>query len=159
MGREQGKTDAETILEKMVRIKRLNMFSLFTDTLSQSEFMLLRLTQYLEQKETPPSTAMLGAQLGISKPAVSQMVNSLEDKGFIQRYISKNDRRLSFVTVTEQGENELKHIYNGMNRVGAEVLAQMGRNDLQTLLTLLDKLYQAVAAYKEKEADLPGKTE
>lgn len=153
MERKPGKTDAETILEKMVRIKRLNMFSLFTDTLSQSEFMLLRLTQYLEREGTPPSTAMLGAQLGISKPAVSQMVNSLEDKGLVRRYMSKNDRRLSFIAVTEQGEGELQGIYQGMNRVGADVLARMGSDDLQTLLSLLDKLYQIISSYKEKETE------
>jgi len=50
----------------------------------------------------------LSSHLFITKPAVSQMLNSLEKKGYISREIDKNDRRKRAVMLTAAGQEILE---------------------------------------------------
>ncbi len=65
---------------------------------------------YILSKNKEVSIRHISDELKISHSAASQMVSSLQEKGFIKSVISKKDARHKAVTFTAKGEKLLKKI-------------------------------------------------
>lgn len=64
--------------------------------------------------------------LGISVPAVSKSVNSLERKGFISRIENNSDRRVTYIKMTEKGYEHLRQGCNITERIKERVEKDIG---------------------------------
>lgn len=82
----------------------------------------------------------LGEKLGMSRPAVSQMLNSLEDKGFIERMQSRRDHRAVFVRLSEQGRGRFDAVMRGLAHNLDHVFDQLGREKFEQLIRLVNDL-------------------
>lgn len=78
--------------------------------------------------------------LHISKPAVSQILNTLESKGYIVRTIDPKDRRKISVKVTPEGAEELNQALKCYEDALDEVIMKFGEEDTKRLILLLTKL-------------------
>jgi DNA-binding MarR family transcriptional regulator len=96
-------------------------------------------------EEAVVTISTLSEYLAISKPAVSQMVNVLEDRGYVERITTKNDRRIVYVRLTEAGELSLEKALQHLMKVLDEIFGKMGEKDTIKLLELLDKLCSIMA--------------
>lgn len=138
------KTNAEQISQMMQKIHKLKHLKKMPGELPRSEFMILKTIQGMSAEEEV-TISSLSEHLEITKPAVSQIINSLEDKGFVERITTKIDRRLVYVRLTENGQAFLEKNYRafiaGMNMV----FARMGEKDTGELLRLITKLYEIIA--------------
>lgn len=143
------KTNVEKIFEAMHRLKKISFTEEMIGNLSHSEFGMMNLIKHNTEEGKGVKISTLGNLLRISNPAVSQMINVLENKGFVERITTKSDRRIVYVRLTKDGEvcleEALQSCYKGAN----EILGRMGEEDIQTLLRLLDKLYTIVEEYKK----------
>lgn len=90
----------------------------------------------------------------ITKPAVSQIINVIEEKGFVERVTTKQDRRVVRVRMTEAGEAAVKASCAIASRKLDKVLEKMGHEDADAFLKLLDKFSMAVSSYSESEDDV-----
>jgi len=62
-------------------------------------------------KRTPLSSGELAKELKLSASNTSKVIKSVEDKGFIERYMGQKDRRKMYFSLTESGKvkvNSLK---------------------------------------------------
>lgn len=75
-----------------------------------------------------------------TKPAVSQMLNSLEKKGYVHREIDKNDRRRIVVTLTEAGSRALGRGLSYMDDRMERTISRFGEDDTRRLIELLNRL-------------------
>ncbi|HHZ06691.1 MAG TPA: MarR family transcriptional regulator [Clostridiales bacterium] len=77
--------------------------------------------------------------LSLSKPAITQNINKLEDKGLVQRVTLRSDRRATYVQFTNKGkllfEKEKRNIDDKM----AEFVRRMGDEDTIKFIELLNK--------------------
>lgn len=89
----------------------------------------------------------------ITKPAVSQIINVLEDKGYVERVTTKKDRRIVRVSLTEEGERAVKASCEIASRKLNKVLDRMGQEDADAFLELLDKFSTIVSNYHEDEEE------
>lgn len=64
--------------------------------------------------------------LGISVPAVSKSVNSLERKGFISRIENNSDRRVTYIKMTEKGYEHLRQGCDITERIKERVEKDIG---------------------------------
>lgn len=92
-------------------------------------------------------------RLHISKPAVSQILNSLERKGCIVRRIDPADRRKITVALAPKGYELLKTSEATYNRVLAEVVGRLGTENVRQLVQLLDQLAEVVDELKQQEPE------
>jgi DNA-binding MarR family transcriptional regulator len=108
--------------------------------ISHSEFFMLKV---ICKHSTPLGLSMsnLSELLKISKPAVSQMVNSLEDKGYVERFMPKSDRRLVLVRLTEAGQQGLDREMQVFTDRLVQTFAKLGEEDTEELFRLLTRLY------------------
>jgi DNA-binding MarR family transcriptional regulator len=61
-----------------------------------------------------PTMSQLAADLGITKQQLTKLVNSLEEKGFVTRHHSRENRRLVYLNITPLGLTVLNQLKEDM---------------------------------------------
>lgn len=80
--------------------------------------------------------------LSISKAAVSQMLGSLEKKGFINRDIDRNNRRNLIVTLTPEGHRILECQYSQFNNKIEKIIDRLGEDDVNQMITIVNHMIE-----------------
>lgn len=97
----------------------------------------------------------IGKRLHMSKPALTQAINRLEDKGLVERVLCKNDRRATFVAFTEEGDRIFKKEKLRVDSFMDSIVERMGEGDVEQLIFLLNKFKRVASEigkeYLEKE--------
>jgi DNA-binding MarR family transcriptional regulator len=87
--------------------------------------------------------------------ATTRMLDRLEEKGFIQRARSAQDRRVVNLELTPEGNRTAQHIPAVLCKVQNELLQDFSQEDFDTLKALLRRMLgsaKALAAAKEPRA-------
>ncbi|NCB42645.1 MAG: MarR family transcriptional regulator [Clostridia bacterium] len=145
--------NAEKIYQIMSKFHKIRVNSKMCGEIPHSEAMMLKMIKRKGSLEEGVTISDLSAHSQITKAGVSQMINALEDKGFVERFRSKNDRRLVYVRITEAGDKSLKKALQQFLGDLERIFAKMGEEDTKDLLRLLYKLYGIVAEYSQKEIE------
>ena len=90
------------------------------------------------------SVSEMQSKLHITKSAISQMMNSLEKKGYIEREIDKADRRKIVATLTPRGEDILKEAKRNVDQRLEETISRFGKENTKQLIILLNQLSDIV---------------
>jgi DNA-binding MarR family transcriptional regulator len=77
----------------------------------------------------------------MSKPAVSQMLNTLENKKLIERVMAKSDRRVVYVKLTESGIEQLEKTHKQFQTWLDQIIEELGAEDTAELARLVNKLH------------------
>jgi DNA-binding MarR family transcriptional regulator len=95
-------------------------------------------------------TSLLADHLMISNPGVSQMLNVLETKGYVERSTNKNDRRVVYVKLTEYGRELLGKELGSITEILSNIFDKMGEEDVFKLIELINKFYVIAKEYVKK---------
>lgn len=74
-----------------------------------------------------------------SPQATSKCLNLLEQKGYISRFLNKNDKRRMEVSLTKNGKNNFELIKNKMCFFMKDVISGFDEGEYKTLVNLLNK--------------------
>ena len=116
------------------------------DGLNASERGVFRaMTQIIAEK---PGTELFGlselnSYLNFTRPNLSQTINKLEDKGYVERVVLKDDRRVTYIRLTENG---LKTVTDGFNDLFSrleKISKILGEEDTEKLIDLVLRLCDA----------------
>jgi DNA-binding MarR family transcriptional regulator len=80
----------------------------------------------------------LAAFLGVTGPSITAILNTLEEKGFIERKLSKTDRRISEISFTEEGSKLISIISNEFYKSVIQLVDELGEQDSKEFLRLLN---------------------
>ena len=136
--------NAVKVYEIMEKFRRNMIGKKIASDIPRSEFALLKLVQTSRTKGEDVTISYISDHLEISRSAVSQMINHLEEKGYIERISTKNDRRLVYVRLTKGGEGFIAERYQKFLQSMTKIFNRMGEKDTEELLRLLEKLYDIV---------------
>lgn len=90
--------------------------------------------------------------MGISKPAATQAVDRLVDRGMVRRVNDENDRRTVYIQITEKGETGFKIELDRNLGIIDKVIDNMGEKDAREFIRLFTKFKQSMDdAVKESE--------
>ncbi len=112
--------------------------------ISRSEFVMLQMIFSEGDGKNGLRITDLAAHLQISSPAVSRMIKGLADKGFVVRKRDKEDRRITYVSLTGQGEKKRTECMEQMYELGERSIKIMGEKDMRELIRLSMKLIHSV---------------
>ena len=110
------------------------------DGLNASERgVFIAMTQIIAEK---PGTELFGlselnSYLNFTRPNLSQTINKLEDKGYVERVVLKDDRRVTYIRLTENG---LKTVTDGFNDLFSrleKISKILGEEDTEKLIDLV----------------------
>ena len=62
----------------------------------------------------------------MSMPAVSQILNSLEEKGLIERKMDRNDRRVVYASLTPKGNQLLEDVMSCFSKFMDRIVDGLG---------------------------------
>lgn len=117
--------------------------------LSNSKVQILRL---LTQRSRQTST-QIARFLGVSKPAVSQIVDSMVHDKLVTRRGAKEDRREVILELTKLGKDQAKAIRKAQRQVARNMVRNAGGRSVSTWINMLSDMASGLAkadkAYEE----------
>lgn len=102
--------------------------------------------RYISENGPCPSSALSKAFF-VEKSAVTAIINRLEQKGYIQRMRSEEDRRVIFLQLTEEGRRFHQECWEKINNLLMKIISQLNKEDIESFM----KLYQKLAGLLEQE--------
>ncbi|HVZ64907.1 MAG TPA: MarR family transcriptional regulator [Lacunisphaera sp.] len=104
----------------------------------------------------PRTPAELADAAGVTRATMTGLVDTLERDGYVTREPDPADRRMMSVRLTAKGDKFLQDFLPGHFKVTASVMSSLSEVERRTLVGLLVKVQQNVAALKvarEEPAD------
>lgn len=147
------------LLFSYVKIRK-NIHNLLLDTeLTRAEYyvlLYLREQSILRNDVTMDPTvkaADISELLGISRPAVTKLLNALEKKEFIKRYISAVDKRSSAIELTASGLSAYQKANTNIYLISDKLAIDLGMEETKKFVQLLEKIsgiYETLLNEKNK---------
>lgn len=86
----------------------------------------------------------------ISMPAISQAINTLEEKGLVERKPGKDDRRVVCVHITKAGKKYLKDCYGQFMGYVTRIVDQLGEDDAHEFVRILNKMLDIITEMQKE---------
>jgi DNA-binding MarR family transcriptional regulator len=134
-----------TMLKKMEGVTLTKVKSHFNN----SEMRLLSEVIMADKDGKRIISTQLAYRLGVTRSAVSQMVNKLEARGIVKRVPDEVDRKIAYIELTEEAfayYNEEKTVC--CEYIG-ELITKLGKEKVDELLALSDEFVSAVAEVRK----------
>lgn len=134
------------ILSSMEKLSRIKSEGVITG-MTPSEFSVLCCAEQFPRKHggTAASVADIAALMGVSVPAVSRTLRSLQGRGWIERTIDEDDRRSVRVSITPAGRENLldnmSRVVGSLNRI----LSVFTEDEMRDVARLYSKFASATA--------------
>lgn len=131
----------EQYMRAIIRFRKFGIILPHTSDLNTTELVVMRgLEGNCPYSENNISISEVQDGLHITKSAISQMMNSLEKKGFIERKIDTEDRRKIVVTLTQAGKDILKETKESANYNLNEIISNLGDENTKQFIDLLNQV-------------------
>ena len=132
----------------MHQFRKLTVASILPD-ISQAEFAAMN--EIMDKGEDGKITiSELACKSKVHSSAISRTLHCLEEKGYIERSIDKNDRRNICVELTEEGKRVTTEARQIMCDYVKAVVEHLENRELERLIAYMNKIYSV--AEKEIEA-------
>ncbi len=95
----------------------------------------------------------LAERVGVSKQAISQLVDDLERAGVVERVDDPDDARARRVVFTAQGKAGLFEGLEVLWKLEAELAAKVGREKMKALAKTLESILAVLASSPKPEVD------
>ena len=138
---------AEKLLGTMAGIRK----SPFNKNARELSFGEMGLLNCLSRQAEGITAGNLSRMIGIGAGGVTNLLNSLEKKGYVQRTMSPEDRRRVMVSISQTGRALVAAKQKEVLSLTGEMLRRLGREDTEELLRLVEKTV-AVSAQMAREA-------
>ena len=112
-----------------------------------SEMSALNIIIYHEGNITPLAIA---ERLGVSKPMTAAHLQSLEEKGYIYREASPEDKRSFFVRPTEAGRELAREFETKQREYMKKVEEKMGEGEFDELVRLLESAHRILHGMRDE---------
>ncbi|MDF2661054.1 MAG: hypothetical protein K0Q94_3845 [Paenibacillus sp.] len=158
---EREKSQGKRLIEVMAQIRRVSSKHQFEDIIPQREFHVLEIinsrmrcnrSEEQEHSAAPGiKVSELSEILHITMPSVSQMINGLEQKGYVKRVTTKNDRRVVYITLDSEGEAALAKAKKAFLSFTDEIVGRLGHEETEQLISLCTRLYEIIGDIRSRQ--------
>jgi DNA-binding MarR family transcriptional regulator len=100
----------------------------------------------------PHRITELATTEGITQPAVTQLVNRLEQRGWVERRTDERDGRVVLVAITDAGRAALERVRTEYRALLHEEMGTLDDDDIETLaaaVDILDRLIDRIGGARE----------
>ena len=133
--------DYSAFLRSLQTINSMRL-SLLIEGVTPAEFSLLYCAAESAQ---PVSVAQAAKQLGVSMPAVSRALKTLEGAQLIGRRTDEADRRSVLIELTDEGRELVKRNLSRITSAADRIIGRFSDEELSTMVRLQEKLAQGVS--------------
>ena len=122
---------------------------------ARSDTRSLSMAEYVLMKKVADTTSLteIKEYLSISKAAVSQMLSSLEKRGYLTREIDQVNRRNLIVSLTPAGQMILRKENSEADARFSKIIAEIGETDTLEFIRLITKMNDALKGSTENQEE------
>lgn len=102
--------------------------------------------------EHPIVAKRVSEVIGLDKATVSRSINRLEKEGYLCLSTDENDRRATFVELSEKGVNLHNQVIDIALDREQEMLKPLTKDEIEQFILILNKLNQNIAAMNEESS-------
>jgi DNA-binding MarR family transcriptional regulator len=102
--------------------------------------------------QRPQRITELAAAEGVTQPAITRLVDRLQERGWVQRAADPNDGRVVIVHLTPAGADALGALRAEYRALVHEEMAALPDADVETLARAIDVLDSLIARLQERDA-------
>ena len=116
--------------------------------LSHGQFMLLVfISSYYEthKNEDPLKISVIARRTEKAAPSITQKVDELEALGLAERFADPRDRRVTYVKLTEKGNEQYLSASKMIDSVFERVANELGHDKMDNFLNLQTAFFDALA--------------
>ena len=106
--------------------------------LTKAEFYLMNMLY----DGKPANVTVLANRLRVSKTTVSKLIRCVEDKGYVQRITDSNDRRVTYIQLSERGKTLTRSCILSNKRHLVEMVDRIGEEDTNELIRIMNKIVE-----------------
>jgi DNA-binding MarR family transcriptional regulator len=136
---------AEALPQRAATLARL-FLSRTSLPVSRTEVGVLRAVSAKPQRITD-----LAAGEGVTQPAITSLVNRLQERGWLTRVDDPGDRRAVLVTLTPVGRDVYEQLRSEYRALLHEEMATLPDDDVKTLARAIDVLDELIARLCERD--------
>jgi Transcriptional regulators len=140
-------SEVDRLVVAFHQLKHLFHFAPQESEITRGEFFVLNSIRSHAEKDTTEQGVRLSSLYKnghISKSGISQMLSSLERKGFVVRTMDETDRRAIFVRLTPFGTEFLEKMKQKLYEKMEQVIQRVGKDDIDLFMSLFDRFTDAV---------------
>lgn len=147
-----------SMIKTIVEMKMVNSKMTFGGVSHREIITLELLAKYMDENSgsTGMSVSDLTLCLEISMPQVSRMLKALEEKGYIHRIVNDEDRRSTYVIITDIGRLKRKCAMDEMDEYIRNVIERMGENKIREMIGIMNEMIDVM---KDEQLKLKKKRE
>ena len=107
-------------------------------------FLIDQMNREPQQERAMPgvTVSMLSDRLHNSRPAVTRLINDLEEQGYVVKLTAKQDRRFVYLMLTQEGRRFFARQSMLFSPRFHEIVQMLGQEDSRELLRLLRRIAQ-----------------
>lgn len=144
------------LLEFGKEYEDLNIFC-YHETLSKTEFRLLREVALEQKKGNRMISADLAKRLGITRSAVSQIVTRLEKKQLLKRVSAEDDRKIAYIEFSKKALELYERQNSRVNEFVSSVVDRFGEERLNAFIAEYHSLTQVLQElWNENRNEIKG---
>lgn len=142
------------LLNAIILLKRAGIPTDHLYGLTYSEYLMMQLIRIHTSGLKPGingtvapgvKISVVGKNLNISLPSASQMVQTLVNKGYIERITSARDRRVVYVRFTEDGAAVYDRAIASFAQLNLQLTAEIGEEAAADFIQVCDSIVSSLA--------------
>jgi DNA-binding MarR family transcriptional regulator len=133
----------QEIIEELARCQRAAVNPSEWNKIGLSHSQVGMLFMILHRKDA--NVKQISEHLGVTKSAITQLLEPLVNKGFIDRQTDPNDRRIVRFKLTDKGKKTIKEIHKQKFSGLRSALDSLSDNELEQLAALHRKAVQNIS--------------
>ena len=137
------------ILEMGKKIKSLS-FSGAQPPFNHSEIRMINEILYAKLQGRRIISTQIAKKIGLTRSAVSQMVNRLEERGIVKRVPDEVDRKIAYIELSEYAKEKYENERKTYARFVSTLIQEFGKDKLDKLLELFDNFAETATALKKE---------
>ncbi|MBS4750373.1 MULTISPECIES: MarR family winged helix-turn-helix transcriptional regulator [unclassified Granulicatella] len=130
----------QEMLQTFKRVSKISVFRNTVESLTEMEkCLLMKLYFYEQDHKNPLSIKELSHIFNIRSASIIQFINALENYQYVKREHSTEDKRMTFITLTEVGRQLAVAVYKDDLRIFDTLEKKFG-STISTTLTQLNNI-------------------
>jgi DNA-binding MarR family transcriptional regulator len=138
--------DVQKLMECLIKFRKIHMnHHQMLGLKSNDNYLLFVIKKYVTQEPDGIKVSELSGLLNVTSPTITQQINSLEQNGYVERAMDKEDRRAVRIKLTEKGEEKLKENKDFLLKSTNELIEYLGTENSRKLTELLSMVSDFLA--------------
>lgn len=132
------------LINIMCKFKNLFKSDKLISGISNNEFIIMLKIDDTVKENNVATVSNIAREMRTTNAAVSKTIGQLEDEGYVVKLTNKDDKRQSYISITDKGRKQLDLVGKELDSFSDAVFNKYGKEKTNQLIDLLDDMYQIV---------------